>query len=63
MPYELAFDDDEIPPTEDYGGMALNIIFGLDLIFTLNTAIADPDVPDAYITDRRFIVSKYLTGW
>ncbi|OQS01458.1 Voltage-gated Ion Channel (VIC) Superfamily [Achlya hypogyna] len=63
IPYQLAFDTSDTPPTQDYASMAFNSIFCVDLLFTLNCAIAHPSLPDTYITERWIIWRKYLKSW
>ncbi|OQR81338.1 Voltage-gated Ion Channel (VIC) Superfamily [Thraustotheca clavata] len=63
IPYQLSFDTSSTPPTQDFTNIGLNIIFGMDLIFTFNCAVADTSLPDTYITKRSTIFIRYLRGW
>ncbi|KDO34165.1 hypothetical protein SPRG_19017 [Saprolegnia parasitica CBS 223.65] len=63
IPYQLAFDTSDTPPTQDYANIAFNLIFGVDLLLTCNCAVAHPRRPDTYITHRLGIFKHYLRGW
>ncbi|KAF0692503.1 Aste57867_16425 [Aphanomyces stellatus] len=64
IPYSLSFESNA--PVSPMGSPLTNfvsIVFGLDMLFTFNTAISDPDVPDGLITDHWVIAKTYLLGW
>ncbi|KDO34164.1 hypothetical protein SPRG_19016 [Saprolegnia parasitica CBS 223.65] len=62
-PYSLAFSDANSNPLLDYFSITTNTIFGIDTLLNFNTAIADPVVPDKYITNRKKIIKSYICGW
>ncbi|EQC34644.1 hypothetical protein SDRG_07965 [Saprolegnia diclina VS20] len=62
-PYSLAFSDANSNPLQDYFSITTNTIFGIDTLLNFNTALADPVVPDKYITSRKAIMKRYICGW
>jgi len=63
IPYSLAFEAVDNDPNNDYVSISTNMLFAVDIALTFNTAIADNEEPDLYITKRKVIAIRYLTGW
>ncbi|KAG9410486.1 hypothetical protein AC1031_018526 [Aphanomyces cochlioides] len=64
IPYSLSFETiNSTPPTGTSLTDFVTTIFCLDLLFSFNTAIADPYHPDKLILDRWTIARHYVFGW
>ncbi|CAG9311826.1 unnamed protein product [Blepharisma stoltei] len=62
LPYNIAFNDNYDQEFWFYiDDVMLNVLFGVDIIFTCFTAYHDDD--GTFITDRKKIVMKYLKSW